>query len=102
MVGDPGIYLVYRKDLDPSHGYQRRLVGRFAIMAGNISILEDHSGILADVFPSGPMTSQVLYRMGMWSNGHSPYWEIVSESNQPVSDLEEIPSQSTDTWKARQ
>jgi hypothetical protein len=81
MAGEPGIWLLYRKMVDGENGPQESLVGRFVIHGGNITIMEDHGGILEDIFPPGPMTERELHRMKALENGQSAYWELVREDD---------------------
>lgn len=81
MAGEPGIWLVYRKVQDEERGESHRLMGRFVIHGGNITVMEDHGGIIEDMFPAGPMTGRELRRMKAMENGQSAYWELVREDD---------------------
>lgn len=81
MVGDNGIYLLYRNTHSPDHGHERRLVGRFALVANDIVIAEDHDGIVKRIFPPGPLDGRTLRRMEHMSDGNSPYWLLVMEQD---------------------
>jgi hypothetical protein len=80
MALEPGIWLLYRK-LQGEKGETHRLMGRFAIHGGDLTIMEDHDGALEGMFPSGPVTGRELRRMQSMENGQSAYWELVKEDD---------------------
>src|SRR5512138_1493052 len=81
MAGENGIWLVYRKTTHEERGAETRLMGRFAVHGGNITILEDHDGIIESMFPAGPLTSRELRRMQSMENGQSAYWDLAREDD---------------------
>lgn len=80
MAGEPGIWLVYRKS-QGEKGPEHRLVGRLVIHGDNITVMEDHDGVVERMFPAGPMDGRILRRMRSMENGQSAYWELVREDD---------------------
>lgn len=78
-LGTPGIYRVYRRYLGQDEQIHLRLMGRFALVAGNIHVMEDHDGIVSRMFQPGEFSPQDLSRMEQME--HSPYWHVVLEEN---------------------
>ncbi len=81
MAGENGIYLVFRKYFDQEKGEHHRPVGRFVVHNGNISVVEDHDGIVEGMFPPGELGSDELRRMRQYENGQSAHWELVREDD---------------------
>jgi hypothetical protein len=81
MMGEPGIYLVYRILPSEERGEERRLVGRFALIGDDLKVLEDHDGIVERIFPPGKLTGRILRRMESMEDGQSPYWRIYREAD---------------------
>jgi hypothetical protein len=78
-VGMNGVYRIYRVYADKYPHVERRLMGRFAIIGGVISILEDHDDFLEGMIPPGPLTGRILSRMQQLE--HSAYWQVVHEDD---------------------
>jgi hypothetical protein len=101
MTGTPGIYNVYQKTADEERGVEAGLVGRFVVYGNNVSIIEDHTGMIESMFPAGPITGQLLRRMKSMENGQSAYWDVVLESDIDEGkrpDLVEELNLGSDNW----
>jgi hypothetical protein len=77
-MGEDGFYRLYKVVHYDDGRTGSRLVGRFEVMDGIITILEDHDGNLEEIFPNGPLEDRELRAMQSMSN--SPYWDLVKES----------------------
>lgn len=87
MLGDPGGYKIFQR-IESDHGEEERLVGRFVIQGLNLKVLEDHNGIVREIFPDGPISETILRRMQQLA--HSAYWKLVSEDEVSEEDIPEI------------
>ena len=80
MLGSPGIYMVYRRFPKVDGGPEdRQLLGKFVIFGTELRVLEDHEGLVEDVFPSGPLSGLILKRIAQMKD--SPYFSVIKQED---------------------
>jgi hypothetical protein len=75
--GTEQMYSVYGKYPQTDGTVYRRLLGRFMIMNNNVSIVEDHIGMLENVLIPGPLIGH--NERALRSLEQSAYSEVVGE-----------------------
>lgn len=71
-----GVYRVYKlRHLEG--GMEKHLAARFLIHEGAITHLEDHTGVLASMFPEGPVSENAEARLDL----HNGYTQVINEDD---------------------